>query len=143
MYEKLTEIKQTIGTEAFEDTLAEIYPTLEKISFDDAILEKLSPEKMFVISEDLGWSDIGAWEALQEALSEGADENVTQGDVLIEDSSKNLLFNFNPQLIVGIDLEDMVVVNTQDVLLICPKKSVPKIKKFVEKLEGTSHEHLA
>ncbi|MDE2590775.1 MAG: mannose-1-phosphate guanylyltransferase, partial [Patescibacteria group bacterium] len=44
---------------------------------------------------------------------------------------------------VGIDLDDMIVVNTDDVILICPKKSVPKIKKIVENLDGTSHEHLA
>jgi len=54
-----------------------------------------------------------------------------------------LVYNFTNQLVVGIDLQDMVVVNTQDVLLVCPKSSVPKIKKFVEKLEETEHKHLA
>jgi len=143
MYQKLLTISKSIGTDAFNKTLLEVYPTLEKISFDDAILEKLSSRKTFVISEDLGWSDIGAWEALQEALSNGVDENVTKGNLLVEDSQNNLLFNFNNQLVVGIDLQDMVVVNTHDVLLICPKGSVPKIKKLVENLEGTSHKHLA
>lgn len=143
MFEKLSKIGEAVQTEMFDQTLEEIYPTLEKITFDDAILEKISPDKIFVISEDIGWSDIGAWEALKEALSAHAEENVTQGDVLVEDSTDSLVFNYTNQLVVGIDLEEMVVVNTNDVVLICPKKSVPKIKKIVENLEGTSLEHLA
>src|SRR5258708_852368 len=132
MYEKLVEIGNASGTKEFDNKLEEIYPTLEKVSFDDAILEKLSPNNIRVISDDLGWSDIGAWEALKEALAAEDKENVTQGNVLLEDSSDSLLFNLNGQLVVGIDLKSMVIVNTHDVLLICPKTSVPKIKKFVE-----------
>ncbi|MGH7246433.1 MAG: hypothetical protein ACREGI_05895, partial [Candidatus Levyibacteriota bacterium] len=118
------------------------YPTLEKIHFDNAILEKLNHEDAYVVSENIEWSDIGAWEALQEALSPGEDENVIKGNILAEDSKNSLLYNFTDQLVVGVDLEEMVVVSTQDVVLICPKKSVPKIKKLVENLKGTEHEHL-
>ncbi|HSW88801.1 MAG TPA: sugar phosphate nucleotidyltransferase [Candidatus Saccharimonadales bacterium] len=143
MFDKLSQIGNAAQTDAYEQTLDEIYPTLEKITFDDAILEKISPNNIFVISEDIGWSDIGAWEALKEALAAHDEENVTQGNVLVEDSVDSLIFNYTDQLVVGIDLADMVVVNTNDVVLICPKKSVPKIKKIVENLEGTSHEHLA
>ncbi len=103
----------------------------------------MSSENVSVISEDLGWSDIGAWESLKEALAATEDENVTKGNVLIKDSQDSLFFNFTKQLIVGIDLDDMIVVNTDDVILICPKSSVPKIKNIVENLNGTSHEHLA
>ena len=143
MARDLMKIADAHTTDSFEQIQEEIYPTLEKISFDDAILEKMSTHNVRVISEDLGWSDIGAWEALKEALAGSIDENVTKGNVLVEDSLDSLLFNFTGQLVVGIDLTNMVVVNTQDVTLICPKTSVPKIKKFVEKLEGTENEHLA
>jgi hypothetical protein len=61
---------------------------------------------------------------------------------MVEDTKDSLIFNFNQQLVVGIDLEDMVIVNTSDVLLICPKNSVPKIKKLVENLNTTSNKHL-
>lgn len=143
MADKLQMIGKSWGTRAYEMTLDTVYPTLEKISFDDAILEKMSAEHVSVISEDLGWSDIGAWESLKEALAATEDENVTKGNVLIKDSQDSLFFNFTKQLVVGIDLENMIVVNTDDVILICPKASVPKIKKIVENLSGTSHEHLA
>lgn len=142
MAQKLHQIAKDAGTPALEKTLDTIYPTLEKISFDDAILEKMDAKGVLVISDDLGWSDIGAWESLKEALAKTADENVTKGNVLVKDSEDSLLFNFTKQLVVGIDLNDMIVVNTDDVVLICPKTSVPKIKKLVENLDGTSHEHL-
>ncbi|TMI77465.1 MAG: hypothetical protein E6H10_19005, partial [Bacteroidetes bacterium] len=140
---KLHTISEVWDTKTFEHTLDTIYPTLEKISFDDAILEKMPIENIRVLSQDLGWSDIGAWESLKEALAATEDENVTKGNVLLRDSQDSLFFNFTKQLVVGIDLEDMIVVNTDDVILICPKASVPKIKKIVENLNGTSHEHLA
>ncbi|MDP3988449.1 MAG: sugar phosphate nucleotidyltransferase [Candidatus Levybacteria bacterium] len=142
VYEKLLKISKTYQTPDFEKTLEEIYPTIEKIHFDNAILEKLNHNDAFVISENIEWSDIGAWEALKEALSESEDENVIKGKVLLEDSRDSLVFNYTDQLTVGIDLDDMLVINTGDVLLVCPKKSVPKIKKLVESLEGTEHEHL-
>lgn len=143
MASQLQRISQTWGTKAYDMTLNTIYPSLEKISFDDAILERMPSDNVQVISEDLGWSDIGAWESLKEALAKTEDENVTKGNVLIKDSQDSLFFNYTKQLIVGIDLNEMIIVNTEDVIMICPKTSVPKIKKIVENLDGTSHEHLA
>jgi mannose-1-phosphate guanylyltransferase len=142
LYKDLKQIGNAYGTKDYEKVLAEIYPTIEKVSFDNAILEKLDPRYAQVFSVDIGWSDIGAWEALKEALSETTDENVTKGKVMLEDSKDTLAFNFTNQLTVGIDLEQMLVVNTEDVVLICPKNSVPKIKKLVESLSGTPNENL-
>ena len=138
----IIKIQDAVGGSNFEDVFQKIYPAFEKISFDNAILEKIDPKNVYVIAADLGWSDVGAWEALKEALSETVDENVTKGKVMLEDSRDTLVFNFTNQLAVGIDLEELLVINTEDVLLVCPKNSVPKIKKLVESLNGTSHEHL-
>ena len=135
LYKGIMEIKD-------EKTLETIYPTLEKISFDNAILEKIDSKYVSVIAADLGWSDVGAWEALKEALEVSSVENVTKGKVLVNDSVDNLVFNYTDQLVVGIDLEKMLVINTDDVLLVCSKNSVPKIKKLVEKLENTPNAHL-
>lgn len=143
LHKGLMEIAGAWGANDFQPVLDRVYPNLEKISFDNAILEKLDPKDAYVISENIEWSDIGAWEALKEALATSKEENVIKGDVVVEDVKDSLLFNFTNQLVVGIDLDDMIVVNTQDVVLICPKTSVPKIKKFVEKLEETEHKHLA
>lgn len=142
LYSDLSKIAETYKTDKFEETINEIYPKIEKISFDNAILEKLDPSIPLVISENIEWSDIGAWEALKEALQESESQNVTQGRVLTNDTKDSLVYNYNEQLLVTIDVEEMLVVNTKDVLLVCKKTSVPKIKKLVENLSGTEHEHL-
>lgn len=115
---------------------------MKKISFDNAILEKLNPADALVISENIEWSDVGAWEALKEALAASRDKNVTQGKVLLTDTNDSLIYNYTDQMVATIDLTDMLVVNTGDVLLVCRKTSVPKIKKLVESLDGTEHETL-
>jgi mannose-1-phosphate guanylyltransferase len=142
IYQGLSRIVDAWHTGRFSERLEAIYPTLEKIHFDNAILEKLSPADAYVISEDIGWSDIGAWEALKEALQEAADKNVTQGKVLLTDTKDSLVYNYTGQLIATIDLDDMLVVNTNDVVLVCKKSSVGKIKSLVESLSGTENEHL-
>lgn len=142
MYEELLKARNFWGKKEFEKTLAEIYPKIEKISFDNLILEKIDPAFGLVVREDLGWSDVGAWESLKEALSETKNENVTKGKVLIKDCRDSLIFNYTDQMVVGIDLEKYLVINTDDVVLICPKGSVAKIKKLVQSLSGTAHEDL-
>ncbi len=142
MYEGLMKIKDAWGTDGYGLTLAEIFPKFEKISFDNLILEKLGAKDGYVIGADFGWSDIGAWEQLKEALADSADENVTKGKTILESTRDSLVFNYTDQMVVGIDLSEFLVINTQDVVLICPKNSVPKIKKLVESLSGTEYEHL-
>lgn len=138
----LKQIADSWQTPKFTATLSEVYPSLEKISFDNAILEKLDPEKALVISENIEWSDIGAWEALKEALEDADDKNVTQGAVLLRDTKDSLVYNYTKQLLVTVDVKELLVVATDDVLMVCHKDSVPKIKKLVESLAGTQHEHL-
>ena len=142
IWEGVTKIQYAVGSSNFKSVMKTEYPKLEKISFDDAVLEKLDPAHVLVIAADLGWSDVGAWEALKEALQVESHENVKKGKVLLTDSSDNLVFNYTDQLTTGIDLTGMIVINTDDVLLICSKDSAPKIKKLVESLAGTEHENL-
>lgn len=142
LHKDLGEIAKHWGQKDFGKALTNMYPEVEKISFDNAILEKLAPSLGYVISENIEWSDIGAWEALKEALQESDDKNVIQGKVLLTDTVDSLIYNFTNQLVVTIDVDDMLIVNTGDVLMVCKKTSVPKIKKLVESLSGTEHDHL-
>ena len=143
VYEGLMNIADAWGTDTYESVLEEIYPTLEKIHFDNAILEKLQKEHALVVTENIEWSDIGAWEALKEALEDSTDKNVTQGRVLLQDTSDALVYNYNnKQLVVAIDASELLIVNTDDVLMVCSKHSVPKIKKLVESFANTELENL-
>ncbi len=127
----------------FKQIFKHNYNLMPLINFDNAILEQIDKNDAVVIVEDIGWSDVGAWEALKEALQEGKSDNITSGLVLLEDSHDNLVYNYKErQLIVGIDLEDMLIVNANDVLLVTKKSSVSKIKNLVESFQGTEHEKL-
>lgn len=119
------------------------YQQMPEISFDNAVLEQLENRLAYVVIDDIGWSDVGAWEALKEALEKKREENVTKGQVLLEDSTDNLVYNYeDKKLVVGIDLSDLLVVNTNDVLLVAKKSSVAKIKNLVKSFQGTKNEDL-
>lgn len=131
MYKKIIELQQAYGKPGYKRKFKKIYPTFEKISFDDAILEKLEPEKAVVVSVDFGWSDLGTWVAFKEALQKSDKENVTKGKVFLHQCENSLVYNYSDQLLTTIDLKGMVVVNTEDVLLVCTKESMKNIKKVV------------
>lgn len=142
LFEGLIRIHNAAKTPDFEKAVTQNYPKLEKISFDEAILSRLSDSDALVLSEDLGWSDVGAWEALKEALQTSPEQNVVKGKVLLEGSQDSLIYNYTDQMVVGIDVSGLLIINTGDVLLICHKDSVPKIKKIVERLQGSENDHL-
>ncbi|MFO0703325.1 MAG: hypothetical protein U0525_01205 [Patescibacteria group bacterium] len=92
---------------------------------------------------DIGWSDLGAWEALKEALQKSDEDNVTKGQVIVEGCKDSLVADYDgKKLIVGVDLEDMLVVNTGDVLLVSKKSSASKVKKIVEGMVGGKFDEL-
>lgn len=120
------------------------YSEMPSINFDNAILEKLNREDAYVIHHDIGWSDIGAWDAFKEALEKNEFANVTQGKVLTEDCQDSLIYNTSgKQTIICLDLKHLLVICTDDAVLVADKYSIPKLKKVVEGFEGTELEHLA
>ncbi|OGG00925.1 hypothetical protein A3D78_00975 [Candidatus Gottesmanbacteria bacterium RIFCSPHIGHO2_02_FULL_39_14] len=141
IFRHMVDLKKAVSNN-FKSVLDKIYPQMPKISFDNAILEKINPAMAYVIPADLGWSDIGAWEALKEALQTSRNNNVVRGKVVVTDCLDSLVYNYTDQLVVTIDLNGYLVVNTHDVVLVCHKNSVPKIKKLVERLGESENQHL-
>lgn len=143
IYSNTEKILSQIGTKNYEKELKANYGKVESINFDNAILENLNKDDAKVIVEDIGWSDVGAWEALKEALENHPYENVIRGKVYLEHVRDSLIYNYEDEkLIVGIDLDENIIVNTDDVILIAKKSSVSKVKKIVESFDGTEHEKL-
>jgi mannose-1-phosphate guanylyltransferase len=141
MAAKLAEIEAAIGSEQYEDVLAERYPEMAVASFDDAILTHVAPEEAVVLHGEMGWSDPGTLYALKEALAEESQANVEQGLVLAVESSDSLLLNYEDEkLMAVIGLDGFVVVNMEDALLVVPKDRIPDVKALVNKLQGTNLE---
>ncbi len=140
MYTKLIELQNSYGTPGHQKDLETIYPTLEKISFDDAVLTKTEPDKAVVIPVDLGWSDIGTWEALKEAIQETPEANITHGQVATHLTTNSVVYNYTEQLVATIGLEGMVVVATPDVIMVAPQEKIPEVKKLLATFEGGDKE---
>jgi mannose-1-phosphate guanylyltransferase len=125
MLKELNKIKKSLGTKDEKKTVNKIYPTLEKISFDSGIIEKVSPDDAYVMMADLGWSDPGTLYALKEVLTKSAEENYTEGNTVEKGVRDSLIINEEPKkLIATIGLNGMIVVNTKDAIIVVPKEKV-------------------
>ncbi|MBP9670183.1 mannose-1-phosphate guanylyltransferase [Candidatus Woesebacteria bacterium] len=140
MYEKLMLLQESYGQTNHQEVLNKIYPTLEKISFDDAVLTKTEADKAVVLTVDLGWSDIGTWEALKEAIQADPTANITQGNVEAHQTNNSVVYNYTNQLVATVGLEGMVVVVTPDVVMVAPQEKIPEVKNMLAKFKGTDKE---
>ena len=104
-------------------------------SIDYALMEKTS--RAAVVAADLGWSDIGSWQALWEVLEKDADGNILQGnpDNLIVNDSRNCLVRSDDRLVATVGLEGTLVVETADAVLVAPLSRSQDVKKVVEELK--------
>jgi mannose-1-phosphate guanylyltransferase/mannose-6-phosphate isomerase len=101
-------------------------------SFDYAVMEKT--HHGVVVSLDAGWSDVGSWSALHDAIPSDAQGNVSIGDVLTEDSHGCYLQSTS-RLVAAVGLNDHVVVETKDAVLVAPKDRVQDVKQLVAQLK--------
>ena len=112
------------------------------VSIDIAIMEKTN--KGIVLPLDAGWSDIGSWEAVWDSSKKNSDGNCTQGKVFLN-NSKNCYVRSENRLIVGISLEDLIIVETNDAILVSHRKKSQEVKDVVNFLkkknipEGQNH----
>jgi mannose-1-phosphate guanylyltransferase len=124
-----------------QSVLHEVFPTLDKISFDYAIAEKAT--RVAVVPADVGWNDVGSWARLAEVLSHEKHEsgNIVVGDHIGVDTHGSLIYSPH-RLIATIGLEDMIVIDTPDATLICPKSRSEDVKHIVERLKQRGDHHL-
>jgi mannose-1-phosphate guanylyltransferase / mannose-6-phosphate isomerase len=106
-------------------------------SIDYAVMEKLAQnndDKIAVIPVDVGWSDVGAWSSVWEINDKDSNNNHIEGDAIVEDSS-NCFIKSERGLVVTIGCHDMVIVDTDDAIMIADRNKTQDVKKVVEKLK--------
>jgi mannose-1-phosphate guanylyltransferase len=137
-YAALAKLSASISTRHFDRDLARIYPRLENISVDYAIMERATrargTRRVFVIPAKVGWSDIGSWTAVYELLARQAGENVSAGPSFTLDATGNFLWS-PKKVVAAIGVHDLVVVETPDALLLCPRDRAQDVGKVVKWLE--------
>lgn len=141
----LGELRPSIGTSAYSRTLTKIYPRLENISVDYALMEpatrQTNTERVFMLPAKVGWSDIGSWAAVYELLARKAGENVSKGASFMLDGAGNFLWSPR-KLVAAIGIRDLIVVETHDALLICPRDRAQDVGKAVKWLEEQHRDDL-
>ncbi|MFA5948155.1 MAG: sugar phosphate nucleotidyltransferase [Candidatus Gracilibacteria bacterium] len=130
MYKIFEQISKVLGTAKANSTIKALYPTLEKISIDYAIMEKTSPKKIRILKADLSWSDIGNWEAIYNELSKNKKDNVTKGKVKIIDCEGCLIYGLNKKQVSAIGLKDKIIIDCSEGLLICDKSQSKRVKEL-------------
>lgn len=117
----------------------DIYACMDSISIDYGIMEK--SDKVAVVKLDQKWSDLGNFAAIYDELEKDSVGNVIhECDPLLLNSDGNLVYSKCGKIVSLIDVKDMVVVDTTDALLICPKSSSQKVKEIVSELKGRKDE---
>jgi mannose-1-phosphate guanylyltransferase len=141
----LIELGKTIGSPRYGPALRRTYSRLENISVDYAIMEpatragSLSP--VFVIPAKVGWSDIGSWAAVYELLAGKGGANVSAGQHFAHEARGNYLWSPN-KLVAAIGVRDLVLVDTDDALLVCSRERSQDVGKIVKWLEERKAKHL-
>lgn len=135
MYAQLEIIAAAIDTPEQEQVLHEVYPTLEKVAVDYGIIEKT--HKIATIAANIGWNDIGDWSRLKDELSATETENVVINAEHEGVDTNNVLMyrGGKKKLITTIGLDDLVIIDTDDALLIAKKSQTQRVKEIVEALE--------
>ncbi|MBU4221445.1 MAG: mannose-1-phosphate guanylyltransferase/mannose-6-phosphate isomerase [Euryarchaeota archaeon] len=126
---------------AFEasDDINTIYDTVPSISIDYGVMEKSS--RVAVVRLDGKWSDLGNFDAMYDEFEKDSSGNVVYGcDNVLLDSADNLIYSKPKKLVSLIDVNGMVVVDTPDALLVCPRNSSQKVKELVSMLKKKNDE---
>jgi mannose-1-phosphate guanylyltransferase len=137
-HDALRELAKSIGTPRYAAALRRIYPPLENISVDYAVMEPATSarnaSRVFVIPAKVGWSDIGSWAAVHELLSAKLGGNVSAGASFTLDAEGNYFWSPR-KFVAAIGVRNLILVETDDALLLCSRERSQDVGKIVKWLE--------
>jgi mannose-1-phosphate guanylyltransferase len=132
MYQEIMKLERHWGQPGWEEALRGVYEAVDNISIDYAVMERA--DQVLMLEGDFGWNDVGSWEAVYQLEDKDEKANCLKGPVLALDSQGCLVYS--PQKTVALlGLKDLIVVDTPDALLICPRERAQEVKKIVQLLE--------
>jgi mannose-1-phosphate guanylyltransferase len=129
MYALFDEGKDVYNTNEETDFIRNAYALCTNISIDYGIMEKA--KNVYVLSAEFGWSDLGTWRSLYEHIQQDKDQNAIVGNVIAENSSGCIVNVPKERLVVIQGLKDFIVVESDNVLLICHKDDEQQVKNLV------------
>lgn len=132
IYDHLMTIGEAMGTDREEAVINEIYPQIPKISIDYGIMERA--KGVLMVEGDFGWNDVGSFDALAEIYPTDENGNVKVGSALSLESEGCIFYNDGKKLIATLGVKDLIVAQTEDIVLVCDKSRAQEVKKFPELL---------
>ena len=133
----LGEILHAIGEEP--ERAGELYPQAPSVSIDYGVMEKLPRGDVFCVPGDFGWNDVGSWSALGELRPADAAGNTLAAEHAVTvDARGNILYGSGKQVIAAVGVEDLVIVATDDAILVMPKSKAQQVRDVVKALETTN-----
>jgi mannose-1-phosphate guanylyltransferase len=132
LYKSMQSLSEYLGTEHEEEMKQAIYPTLQNISIDYGILERC--DEVVVVSGDFGWNDIGSWDALGAIFPPDESGNIVKANHVGINTRNSIVYG-NGRLITTIGVDGLIIADTEDALLICPKDSAQAVKEMVDLLK--------
>lgn len=137
VYNELMKISDVLGSEREMDTIQEIYPDIPSISIDYGIMER--SDDVVVLSGDFGWNDLGSWDMLGALYDTDENGNIIKGEQINLETSNCISYS-DKRLIATIGIENTIIVETDDVVLVCNKDKAQDVKKIVDNLKEKGKE---
>ena len=129
LYTDLHKLKPFLDADGLEQEINHIYPDLESISIDYGVMEKAG--NVLMIPADFGWNDLGTWASMAQIWPKDDQGNVNQGEIMAMESQGNVVF-CQEKLCVLLGVDDLIVVDTEDALLVCPVNRAQDIGKVLD-----------
>ena len=127
----LCRIQEAIGRDDYDRVLAEAFERFPSVSIDYGVMEKT--ENIYTLAGTFGWDDVGSWLAVSRIRPTDEDGNTLQGNV-ITINTQDTIVQGRKKLIATVGIQDMIVVDTEDAILICEKDQAGEIKKLLQRL---------
>ena len=137
-FAQLAQVEAVLGTPAYAAEIARIWPQVGKQTIDYGVME--GARDAAVVPVDIGWSDLGSWASLLDLLPADSHGNTTIGGAHVGIDTDNTLVFGDTRLIATIGVKDMVIVDTPDALLVCPKEREQEVREMVRKLEKEGYQ---
>ena len=130
------EASHHLGTDQEDAAILKAYQKSARISIDVGIMERA--HNVYVVPGNFGWSDIGDWRAVYDLSEKNRHGNVLRGNVIVHDTSRCLI-DAGKRMVAVVGIHDVVVVDTEDAVLICHRNSTQQVKNVVDYLHAHQH----
>jgi len=136
LLDAINQIVDVWDTPDREDTIIRIWEALPESTIDQGIMEKA--ERVAVVPADIGWSDVGDWHGLGELIEQDSVGNSVRGDIVQVETKRSVVWSETGRLVALIGLENVVVVDTEDALMVIDRDRSQDVKKIVGELKRLS-----